>query len=460
MTHTDAQRLTGTRGSSGDPRLTPRQWVAFLLIALVLLADGMDVTIVSHIFPSLIEQWGVSIGGGIAALVSAGFIAMGVGALVAGRAADRWGRKPVLVTTTLLFGAGTALGASSTDFASFSAWRLLACLGMGAAMATGNTLLADLMPPRRRSAMLATAYAFVGLGTTVGATLAAVIIPTAGWEGLLIAGGAIPLVIAVVLALVVPEAPPFLVARGDLERAARAAARLDPRSVGALLEGAAQPRGTADHGAWRQLFSRRFAPRTILLWAFGFFSLGTQLMVVQYLPTMLQLPEPGLDTVQSSTIVGAYGFTSVLGGLLLGVVLVRASRFATIGIALALTAMAVLVIGLAPSPGYGALLALLSVTGFLLPSACGPTRSVLAAAAYPTDVRGTGVGSTEFSGRLGSAAGGAAGGALIGAGLGLSGFFSALLVPVFILLALLAGLRAVSRHSDSAVEPQPAGAAA
>ena len=86
--------------------LTPRHWLYFSLITLVLLSDGMDVTIVAHVFPTLIKSWGVSVGGGIAFVVAVGFLAMGLGAVVAGGMADRWGRKRVLIGSVVVFGRG------------------------------------------------------------------------------------------------------------------------------------------------------------------------------------------------------------------------------------------------------------------------------------------------------------------------------------------------------------------
>ncbi|WP_328531317.1 MFS transporter [Nocardioides sp. NBC_00368] len=428
--------------------LTWRHWVYFALITLILLTDGMDVTIVSHIFPSLIQGWGVSIGGGIALVVTGGFIAMGLGALVAGRLADQWGPKAVLVGATLVFGSGTILGATSGDFTTFTVWRLLACLGMGAAMATGNTLLADLIPATRRSAMLAAAYAGVGLGVTVGATLAGILIPTGGWRALLVAGGVIPLGLILVLAIVVPESPAFYAARGAVDRAQRTLRRLAPGVDVTSVE--LEPPAKQDRKeTLTVILSKRFAPSTVLLFVFGFFSLGTQLLVAQYLPTLLQLPLPGLDTVQSSTIVGVYGFASVVGGLVLAAILAKVSRFLIIGLALGLSAVIVLVIGVVPNPRFGTLLVLLTITGLILPTALGPTRTVLAAAAYPTKVRGTGVGVTEFAARIGSATGGAVGGALIGAGLGLGGLFVALLVPIGILLGSLGGLKIEAKRTGS-----------
>jgi AAHS family 4-hydroxybenzoate transporter-like MFS transporter len=193
---------------------------------------------------------------------------------------------------------------------------------------------------------------------------------------------------------------------------------------------------------------------------FGFFSLGTQLLIAQYLPTLLQQPVPGLNTVQSSTIVGAYGFSSVLGGLLLGAILMKASRYRTISVVLAVSVVMTLVIAFIPSPGFSTLLPLFTIAGFILPTGFGPTRNILAAAAYSTAVRGTGVGMTELGARLGSAAGGAVGGTLIGAGLGLSAIFLVLLLPLAVLLAALVGLRAEAKRTgaESGAEASDEGA--
>lgn len=411
-------------------RLTPRHWVYFALVTLVLLSDGMDVTIVSHVFPTLIKTWGVSVGGGIAFVVAVGFLAMGLGAVLAGWLCDRWGRKSVLIASVVIFGGATALGGTSGDFTAFAAWRILSCLGMGAAMVSGNTLLADLVPQRRRAALLAMAYAGVGLGTTAGAALAGILLPTSGWRVLLVAGGVIPLVVISVLAVVVPESPAFLAARGRMDDAVPLAGRgrdSDGRDSGARIAGT--------------ILARPLAPTTVLLWLFGFFSLGAQLLIAQYLPILLQLPAPGLSTVQSSTIVGVYGLTSVLGGVVLGLILTRMSRFLAIGGFLGLAAVMAVVMYLLPDPGFGSLIVVLGITGFILPTAFGPTRGVLAAMAYPAGFRGAGIGVAEFGGRLGAAAGGVAGGTLIAAGLGISGLFLVLLLPIGLLLGSLAGLR-------------------
>lgn len=428
--------------------LTWRHWVYFALITLILLADGMEVTLISHTFPSLVKEWGVSVGGGITLVVTAGFVTMGIGAMIAGRLADLVGRKTVLASAASIFCIATTFGATSPDFTVFIMWRLVACLGIGAVMPTGVTLLADLVPAKRRGAMVAAAYAGVGLGTTVGATLAGLLIPTGGWRSLLVTGGLAPVVIIIVLAFLVPEPPAFYAARGATEKAKQGLAHLAPKADLANVDLTPLAKGE-NKDALKVILSKRFALTTMLLCVFGFFSLGTQLLIAQYLPTLLQQPVPGLNTVQSSTIVGAYGFSSVLGGLLLGAILTKVSRYLTISLVLATSIAMTLVIALTPSPGFSTLLPLFTIAGFILPTGFGPSRNILAAAAYPTAVRGTGVGMTELGARLGSAAGGAAGGSLIGAGLGLSAIFLALLIPLAVLLSALAGLRAEAKRTGA-----------
>lgn len=459
MTQPGLDHLKDTSSTSTvNGKLNSRHWLFFAIITLVLLTDGMDVTIVSHIFPSLIKEWGVSVGGGIAIVVTGGAIAMGVGALIAGRLADVLGRKSVLLAAGVLCSTGTALGATSPDFVAFIIWRLIACVGIGAVMPTGVTLLADLVPSRHRGALVAAAYAGIGLGTTAGAVLAGLIIPTGGWRTLLAVAGAIPLAATLLVALIVPESPEFTSARrAHMNNGRGASGASDDRPKARQLR-------SGGPVIARSLLSGILAPQlvstTLLLWLFAFLSLGTQLLIIQYLPILLQQSSPGLTSVESSTIVAVYGFASVLGIICLSGILTRMSRFLAIGIALAMSAVIAVIVGFVSDAPFAVLLPLLSIAGLIIPTAFGPTRNVLAAAAYPAAMRGAGVGSTEFSARTGSAVGGAVGGLLIGAGLGLAGIFFSLLVPITALSGTLIALRMKangSGHNESPVNEMPIG---
>lgn len=91
---------------------------------------------------------------------------MGCPAIIAGRLADLFGRKTVLVSAAGLFSVATTLEAASPDFLRHHVAAPSLSEGRRGD-ANRYRPLADLIPARRRGAMVAAAYAGVGLGKTV-----------------------------------------------------------------------------------------------------------------------------------------------------------------------------------------------------------------------------------------------------------------------------------------------------
>ena len=79
--------------------------------------------------------------------------------------------------------------------------RLLAGMGMGAAMPNATTLLSEYVPPRRRSLLITIMFSGFTLGSAVIGFIAGIMIPHFGWRSVLLVGGITPLVLV-----------PFLVA--------------------------------------------------------------------------------------------------------------------------------------------------------------------------------------------------------------------------------------------------------
>ena len=182
---------------------------------------------------------------------------------------------------------------TAENFTLFTFWRFLACLGIGAVLPTAFTCLSDFVPKKRRGAMVAAAYAGVGLGSALGATLAGLILPE-GWRALMVAGGVFPMVVVLIVWFAIPESPSFLVSRRLPTRARRSLERMYPQLDMERVDFAAPE--LASKSPWalsRRLLSSSFAPRTVMLWVFGFVSLGLLMLTNQYLPILLQLPSPG-----------------------------------------------------------------------------------------------------------------------------------------------------------------------
>ena len=86
------------------------QWLLLGLCFLIVALDGMDVAIMGFLAPSILQEWSVSRAAFGIVMSSAPF-GLVIGALLAGPASDRIGRKTVLIGSVFLFGLFTVASA-------------------------------------------------------------------------------------------------------------------------------------------------------------------------------------------------------------------------------------------------------------------------------------------------------------------------------------------------------------
>ena len=87
-----------------------------------------------------------------------------IGAAFAGHLADRFGRRPILLATSLIFVVGAAVSALTPDLAILLAGRLLVGVGIGGASMLTPLYLAEIAPARERGALVS----FNQLAVTLG----------------------------------------------------------------------------------------------------------------------------------------------------------------------------------------------------------------------------------------------------------------------------------------------------
>ena len=112
-----------------------------------------------------------------------------------GPSSDRFGRKIVLTTSVLLFCIFTVIAAWSSSPQEMALLRLLAGMGMGAAMPNATTLLSEYAPLRRRSLLITIMFSGFTLGSAAIGFIAGYMIPHYGWRSVLLVGGITPLVL-------------------------------------------------------------------------------------------------------------------------------------------------------------------------------------------------------------------------------------------------------------------------
>lgn len=107
---------------------------------------------------------------------------MMVGALFAGRIADRLGRKRTLLWCTAIFSVFTVLCGFAPSAIIFGIFRFIAGLGLGGPIPSVNALTSELVQPRWRAAMATIMMSGVPIGGTIAALIGAPIISAFGWQ--------------------------------------------------------------------------------------------------------------------------------------------------------------------------------------------------------------------------------------------------------------------------------------
>ncbi|MEW1957449.1 sugar porter family MFS transporter [Kineococcus sp. NPDC059986] len=219
-----------TNDAEDDERHTTIKVVMISIVAAIGgFLFGFDTSVINGAVKAVTNQFSLSDGlSGFA--VSCALLGAAVGAWFAGRIADRFGRKSVMVVGGLLF-AVSAIG-SAFAFAVWDLilWRVVGGLGVGVASVIAPTYIAEVAPARIRGRLASLQQLAITVGIFVALLSDKVIADSAGgaenstwlgWEAWrwMFLVGVIPSVVWAVLALGVPESPRYLIAKNQTERA-------------------------------------------------------------------------------------------------------------------------------------------------------------------------------------------------------------------------------------------------
>ena len=149
-------------------------------------------------------------------------IALG-GAAFAGRLADRFGRRPILLVTSMIFVAGAAV--STLDLTMLLAGRLLVGIGIGGASMLTPLYLAEIAPAKERGALVSFNQLAVTLGILGSYLIGYALAADSAWRWMLGLGG-VPGVLLGVGMVFLPETPRWLAGHGHADRARAALSQL------------------------------------------------------------------------------------------------------------------------------------------------------------------------------------------------------------------------------------------
>ena len=231
-----------------------------------------------------------------------------LGALIFGRLADKYGRRPTLMLNIACYSLLELLSGFSPNLATFITLRALFGIAMGGEWGVGGALTMETIPPKSRGIVSGLLQAGYPSGYLLASIVFGVLFQYIGWRGMFFVG-VLPALLVLYVRSHVPESPAWKA--------------MEKRTRPSLLT-------TLKHNLNLSIYA------IVLMTAFNFFSHGTQ----DLYPTFLR-EQHHFDPHTVSLITIVLNIGAMAGGLFFGAMSERSGRRRAIFIA-ALIALPVL----------------------------------------------------------------------------------------------------------------------
>ncbi|MBN1372236.1 MAG: MFS transporter [Anaerolineaceae bacterium] len=402
-------------------------------------ADAMEVLLIAYVLPAAGTEWGLT-NAQKGLLGTAIFLGMLAGAWFWGRLSDLVGRKAGFVGTVAIDSVFGLASAFSPSFIWLLILRMFTGFGVGGTLPVDYSIFAEYLPARKRGRYLVLLEAFWALGAILAAGLAWLIVPRLGWRALL-AVSALPGLIIFFIRRHVPESPRYLLVNGKPDEARdvlQLVARENGVQMGEFKLQAMQP---APRTKISDLLRPALRRTTLLLWLIWFaISLG-------YYGVFTWLP--GFFRAQGMTLLPVYQNAFILAlaqlpGYFSAAYLVEKwGRRRTLAFYLvasgAFTYLFAVVTSLTWVVAMGVWMSFFSLGAWGALYAFTPE-------AYPTNLRGTGMGVASGMTRIAGAIAPTLGAALLGTSL-------ALPLTVFAISYVVAGVASLALPHETREKP-------
>jgi sugar porter (SP) family MFS transporter len=282
------------RASEARPESYVRVLVMASIVAIGGLLFGFDTGIVAGAIVQIKKLWQLS-------PLTEGMIVSGVlvggliGAAISGKAADVFGRGPVISATAVIFVVAAFWTGLGTSPASLGLGRIVIGIAVGSVSVAVPLYLSEIAPaPIRGAVVTLNQLALVG-GVLCSYMVSAYFSPDPdGWRYMLMMGAA-PAVVLGYAMLFLPSSPRWLLAKNREGSARRMLRRLGVRDAHAAIEDIKLSIRDTSKATWRELFVPAVRPALLVGIGLTFFQQCSGITIVVYYAT---------------TIFGMTGFSS------------------------------------------------------------------------------------------------------------------------------------------------------
>lgn len=244
-------------------RFNRTHWLILGWGCFIMLFDGYDMVIYGSVVPRLMQEWQLSpVQAGT--LGSCALFGMLFGGTLLAPLADRFGRRRLVIATTLLASLAAFLTGHARDPLELGAGRFFTGLALGALVPSAINLISEFAPAGRRSTLVTVMSAFYSVGAVLSALLAIAMIPAWGWQSVFYVA-VLPVLAVPLMLRWLPESAAFLELKGRRAELDALLRKVDP-DYRPGAERANAVAAEAPSGRVAQLFEGRQAVGTLLLW--------------------------------------------------------------------------------------------------------------------------------------------------------------------------------------------------
>ena len=379
-----------------------------LICFLIAVIEGIDIQAAGVAAAGIKEYFSLD-ASQLGLFFSAGILGLLPGALIGGRYADRIGRKKVLIASVTIFAFFTLCTVWVNSFYSLLLVRFLAGAGLGAAMPNLIALASESVSVKNRGRAVGLMYCGMPVGAIIVSLLAAQLASSdmaSSWKTIFYVGSLVPLIVVPLMIKFLPESREFLKAQKEAKSTDKAL-------------------------SYKDLFSREYAPRTLLLWVSYFFTLMVVYIMLSWLPSLFT--ELGFTRKDGSMAMVYFQIGAAIGTVTLGMLIDHWNK------AYVIILMYVgILIGLFSLNGASTLNMMFVAAAIMGTFTIGGQGVLYAFGSfvYPTHLRGQGVGAASAVGRIGAMLGPAIAGQLLAMGSGAAGVVSAA-IPCIVISAII-----------------------
>jgi MFS transporter, AAHS family, 4-hydroxybenzoate transporter len=313
--------------------------------------------------------------------------------------ADRFGRRPIILTALALMSLGMIGCGFVTSVTGLMLARVVVGAGIGTVLAAMAALSAEAAPAGRQDMAVGLVQAGYPLAAVFTGFAVAATEPVYGWQNLLLFAGIVTVAMLPIAFFILPE-----------KVIGSAAAKL---SAGAAIAA---------------LFSEKLRARTLFLWLATFMGLMVLYFITSWI-TKLSV-QAGLSETNSIYAGALYNGGAFAGTMLMSLLSARIALSKLVPILLMSAAAAMLWFGSVPM-SVPATLAVAFIIGVTLQGGYNGIWPI-AAGAYPAENRATGIGWAVSIGRGGAIIGPIMGGYLMNAHIALPVLFAVYCVPLLL----------------------------